>query len=167
MPYDEIEASRVRARLPERTAQALVANCVKSEMTALEKTIWAGILTVIIGGGAVIVLDSDLRGAVLSRIKSGEPKATPKPVWTSPDLSPKIARDTAQKFVTRVVRSPATAKFSPESETTVENLGEGFRVKGWVESRNSAGTMQRKSYSIRVWRVQGEDWEGDELEFTE
>ena len=136
-------------------------------MTALEKIIWAGILAVLVGGGAVVVLDPDLRGAVLSRFKSGEQKATPKPVWTPPDRSPEIARDTAQKFVTRVVRSPATAKFSPESETTVENLSEGFRVKGWVESRNSAGTMQRKNYSIRVWHGEGGDWEGDELEFTE
>ena len=136
-------------------------------MTALEKYIWGGILAVGLGGGAVIGLDPDLRGAVLSRLKSGEQKATPKPVWTPPDRSPEIARETAQKFVTRVVRSPATAKFSPEGETAVEKLAEGFRVKGWVESRNSTGTNQRKHYSIRVWRVQGEDWEGDELAFTE
>jgi hypothetical protein len=136
-------------------------------MSAFAKSVWGGILGVIIGGGAVIVLDPDLRGAVLRRMEPREQKATPKPVWTPPDRSPEIARDTAQKFVTRVVRSPATAKFSPESETAVEKLAKGFLVNGWVESRNSAGTMQRKNYSIRVWRVKGEEWEGDELEFTE
>jgi RNA polymerase subunit RPABC4/transcription elongation factor Spt4 len=59
----------------------------------------------------------------------------------------------AEKFVTRELRSPASARFSgiTDPETVISDLGAGrFRVSGYVDSQNGFGALLRSNYTCTV-----------------
>lgn len=64
----------------------------------------------------------------------------------------------AEKFVSRQLLSPSTAKFSGYSDTSAMNVGGGdFIVTGWVDSQNVFGATIRSTYSAFLHRS-GDGW---------
>lgn len=79
-----------------------------------------------------------------------------------------LARAMAQVFVKQELRSPAGAKFSPGSETTVTQLQTGvWQVRGWVDAPNAFGTPVRSDFYVELYpEPSGETWKRQAILIT-
>lgn len=78
------------------------------------------------------------------------------------------AGDMAQTFVLKKLISPATAKFSPEEETTITASGDGsWIVNGWVDSHNVYGALVRQNYRVTLRSLGNRQWEASEVRLAE
>jgi len=73
------------------------------------------------------------------------------------------ARVMAQKFVLNKLVSPATAKFSDESETEIQGYGDSWMVAGWVDSQNVYGALIRSRYRVTLKPVENGRWQASEV----
>lgn len=66
---------------------------------------------------------------------------------------------TSQEFVKRRLKSPSTAEFSSQSNTSVTKVDSlTYRVRGHVDAQNSFGAMLRNQYVVTM-RSSGDTWE--------
>lgn len=72
------------------------------------------------------------------------------------------ARSMAKEFVSQKLISPSTADFSPIDQTTVIPQSTGYKVKGWVDSKNVFNAIVRNNYEVTLHK-QGEYWICDEM----
>ena len=62
------------------------------------------------------------------------------------------ARAMAQVFVRQQLKAPDSARFSTESETTVQQLADGvWQVKGWVDAPNALGATLRSDFYCELY----------------
>jgi hypothetical protein len=84
-------------------------------------------------------------------------KPSPHVVTGNDTIQPALA---AEDFVTRKLKSPATAKYPAIGEFTVTDLGGGaWQVRGYVDSQNSFGADLRGWWTVRLRLLGGRAYE--------
>lgn len=101
----------------------------------------------VIGCGVLAVV------AVLALVFSGVFNKTP------PDGDKYSAAAMCEKFVSKQLRAPATAKFSGTEDTTITPLGNGrWKAVGYVDAQNGFGALIRNDYSCTVEYMGQDKW---------
>lgn len=80
--------------------------------------------------------------------RSGTVATTPPAAPSGPDRFD--AQVICEKFVRNELKAPSTAKFAGPSETTANNAGATWTVRGWVDSQNGFGAQIRSNYECRA-----------------
>lgn len=72
-----------------------------------------------------------------------------------------------EKFAKQRLKSPGSAKFSSDSETTVTTISGTapwkYQVVGHVDSQNSFGALVRNTYDCTAVTADGETWNLDNM----
>ena len=71
----------------------------------------------------------------------------------------------AKQFVTQKLKSPSTAKFPPNYDAQISNLGSGrFSVSGYVDSQNSFGAIVRTKYTVIILKNSSTSWKLESID---
>ena len=87
----------------------------------------------------------------------------------APDVGNRYgAQVVCEKFVTKQLVAPATAKFaSPDSVTKLSGTKDSWRVVGHVDAENRMGALLRLSYTCDVAYQKNDNWQLEDLDLVE
>lgn len=78
---------------------------------------------------------------------------------TPPDGDKSSAEAMCEKFVSKQLRAPATAKFSGMDDTSIAPLGDRqWKAVGYVDAQNAFGALIRNDYSCTVRYLGDDKW---------